>query len=275
VEGRARVRSFLLGGPSDRPPLIPFATEFTARLAQVEPDELFSDPHLLTQAYLESRAVCRFECVVLTVPADALARVTLGIPVATEPRLSVVQEGVRRLRTLLGEGAGLAVALPGPGTLATSLGRLPGEKDLEEVTAKLLEAVAYLEAPLVDVFGILETEPVVKPDAALLAEALAPVWNTARYYSAPSLFACARGGVEVGQIGASAVAVWEGAAPAELLAAGAARVGVPMVPGEALPPLLPGGFYTTRGEIPADADVALIQRSLTQTASTGEGGAAT
>jgi hypothetical protein len=140
-------------------------------------------------------------------------------------RVEVAAEAVRRLRALLGDRAALVALLPDPE----------------------LELANALDLQHVDVVAVTADEP--EPDR------LAPLWNVARYYSAATWLVCPRGSAEAARAGADAVAVWEGAGPDELLAAGARRVGVAVEPGAPPPPLPAGGFHTTAGELPADADV--------------------
>jgi hypothetical protein len=149
-----------------------------------------------------------------------------AVVVPVEPaRADVAAEAVRRLRTLLGERAALVALLPAPS----------------------LELANALDLQHVDVVAITAGE--------VEADRLAPVWNVARYFSAATWLVCPRGSADAARAGADAVAVWEGATPDELLAAGARRVGVMIEPGGARPPLPEGGFHTTAGELPADTDV--------------------
>lgn len=261
MEGRARVRNYLLGREADRAPFLPFATDFTAGLAQVASDELFSDPHLLTQSFLEVLAVCRFDAVLLNLSPQAVAGAARGEPPEQQGALAVVRESVHRLRTLVSERAGIVVVVPGPRTLAAFLGSSGAPGDLDGLGAGLLAAANFVQPQLLDGLGILETEPVPDEDAGELGTALTALWNSARYYSIPSLFVAARAGRPVGTIGAAAVAVWEGATLEELVEEGANRVGVPIAISDwsALPPLPPCGFYTTAGEIPGDADVQWVR----------------
>ena len=97
-------------------------------------------------------------------------------------------------------------------------------------------------------------------DAQPLDDALAPLWNTARHYSVASLLLAAEGGLELADTGADAVSVssaspqsWRRAVPGASAARSSPPRPAPVPP--ALPPLPPGGFYTVRGELPADTEI--------------------
>lgn len=265
MEGRERVRQFLVGGEADRPPFLPLPMELAARLAQVRPAELMEDPHLMTQSLLETVAVCDFDSVALALPRESLTDPAgAGFP-GNDLVLGVLHEAVHRLRAIWGDRVGMVVLLPGPGTWATSGDRWPSLTELEDVVARLLAALNFLQPPLLDGFGVLEEDT---PDATVddLSESLAAVWNLARYYAVPSVFVTAHGGTSAARTGADAVAVWDGVAPAELLGAGAQRVGVPlqMAGSASLPDLPEGGFFTTAGEIPATVEVERVQQLVAE-----------
>ena len=162
--------------------------------------------------------------------AQALFGLDAVVLTVERAQLAAAVEAVQRLRVLLGERAALVVLLPGP--------------ELELANAIGLQHV--------DALGVIADEAG--------PERLTPLWNVARYYAAPSLLVCPRGSTDSARGGADAVAVWAGATAEELLAAGARRVGVAIAPGGEPPPLPPGGFYTTAGELPAGTDVEWFHR---------------
>lgn len=262
MEARHRARRYLLGGDVDRPPFVAFATDLTARLAQTTPPALFADPQILTQSFMEAVAVCKLECVVLALPAEAVRTAVAGEPEA--PELAATREAIVRLRTLLGGRAALVLALPGPLELAATMGRASDNDELDDIVAALLRLIQSLHPPDLDVVAVVERE-VPAGDEDMLGSALASLWNSAHYYSMPGLLVVASGGELMARSRADAVAVWDGADPATLLTAGARRVGVPVPPSAFLPeggelPRLPaGGFFVSRGEIPAEAEVARVR----------------
>ena len=268
MNGRERVRRFLLGSEADYPPFLPFPIELSARLAQASPQELLSDPHLLTQSLLEAVAVCDLESVVLALPKAAVGPPDAsGFP-ETDSALDVVREGVYRLRSMWGDRVGITVLLPGP--LAWVDQREPAHQaslaELEDVVTRLLAATNFLQPQLLDGFGVLEEGT---PDRGMddLSEALSALWNLARYYTVPSMFVSSRGVAATAGIGANAITVWEGASPVELAQSGSGRVGVP-VPTDgppSAPPLPQGGFHTTAGEIPAHVEVEWVRRLVAET----------
>ena len=136
------------------------------------------------------------------------------VPVEREA-VAVAAEAIARLRTLLGDRAAIVALLPGP--------------ELGSANALGLQHV--------DIVAVRADEP--EP------EDLAPLWNVARYYAAPTLLVTQ--GADAA--GADAVVSLSGA-----VASGSARMGVLVEPGGPLPPLPDGGFYTT-WELPADTDV--------------------
>jgi hypothetical protein len=236
VEGRARVRDFLAGRATDRPPFLPLAIDFCARLEQTTRAELLTDPSLLTRGLLGAQELFGFDAIVIALAPDEL-----------EAR-PVVAEAVHRLRVLAADRAAVGLLLPG--------GR---EVDL-------LEEANAIGPQNLDLLGVVEPRLGGEAEAAELASALAPLWNVARYYAVPSLFAAAHGGPEAAALGSDAVSVWSGARPDELLAAGARRVGVPLRPEDAAPELPPGGFYTTAGELPAETDLDWLHAVVSEIA---------
>lgn len=220
------MRDFLAGRSAGRPPFLPFATDFAARLEQVTRTEMLADPNVLTRALLGLQWLFGLDALVLLVEVDSAP---------------VWAEAIHRLRILVGDRAALAVVLDGAGLgVANALG-------LEQV----------------DVLGVLERALLDGDGAAELADRLTPLWNVARYYAVPSVFVAARAPAAAAEVGADAVVVWEGASAAELLAAGARRAGHSLLAGEAVPPLPPGAFVTTAGELPADTDVDWFRETAT------------
>jgi hypothetical protein len=223
---------------------------------------LFADPQTLTQSLMETAVVCKLECVVLAPPAEAVRTAVAGEPEA--PELTATREAIIRLRTLLDDRAALVLALPGPFELAAAIGRASDEDELDDIVAALLRLTQSLHPPNLDVVAVVE-RAVPAGNEDLLGSALASLWNSAHYYSMPGLLVAGSGGELMARTQADAVAVWDGADPAALLSAGAPRVGVPVPPSAflpgagVLPPLPAGGFFVSRGEIPAEAEVARVR----------------
>lgn len=272
MQGRLRTRRYLSGEETDRPPFLPLATDLTSRLAQVDPLELYSEPQLLTQSFLEAAAVCRFECILLRPPQDAVAdAVGSGNPIDVEA-FAVLREGVTRLRALLQDRVAIGLLLPGPLWIGRSLEAGTSPVELERIAGILLQVAQLLEPPSLDLLGIVEEETL-PPDAlGDVVSSLTPLWNAARYYSVPSLFVAADAGPATGGDGSTASARWRGATPEDLLATGTRRVGVPVDVGSSprLPVPLPGGFWLSAGEIPADTEVQRMQE-LAAAAAEGSG----
>ena len=65
MEGRERVRKHLAGRGADRPPLIAFATDFAARLEQVEPLQLWDDAGILTRTLMGLDALFGLDAIVV------------------------------------------------------------------------------------------------------------------------------------------------------------------------------------------------------------------
>lgn len=273
MDGRRRVREFLLGGQTDRPPFVPFALDFAAGLAQATREDLLADPHLVTEAVIEVIEVCGLDSLVLWLrPADLPGLLTAADP-GDVPALAVSAEAIRRLRILLADRAAVGVGLPGPGTLLGSPAADLDDGALEAAASSVLRAAQFLQPPLLDLVGVVETEPVRAVDVPPLRAALAPLWNAVRFYSIPSLFGAAEAHPDAGAIGAAAVTVWSGSDPAELFERGAARVGLPISPEAAaiLPRRPAHAFYTTPGEIFAGTDVAWVQGLATEIAFATDG----
>ena len=262
MEARHRARRYLLGEDVDRPPFVAFATDLTARLAQTTPAALFADPQTLTQSFMETVAVCELESVLLAPPTEAVRTAVAGEPEA--PELAVTGEAIVRLRTLLEDRAALILALPGPLELAATMGGASDEDTLDEIVAALLRITQSMHPPALDIVAVVERE-VPGGDEEMLGSALASLWNSAHYYSMPGLLLAASGGELIARTRADAVAVWDGTDPATLLTAGARRVGVPvplsafLPEAEELSRLPAGGFFVSRGEIPAEAEVARVR----------------
>ena len=100
MDGRARVRGFLLGAQTDRAPVLAFASELSADLAHASVTELYADPHLLTEAFLQSLDVFGFDAIVLQPPVAAVREAMAG---SAPGPLAALHEGIRRLRMLLAD----------------------------------------------------------------------------------------------------------------------------------------------------------------------------
>lgn len=259
MEGRERVRQHLAGRAADRAPLIAFATEFAAHLEQVDQRGMWEDPGVLTRTLMALEALFGLDAIVVDVPVAALAR----------DRLPPVADSLARLRTLLADRAALVLALPGPMTCAAVAGRDPSPETLEDLGAEILGAFKALGPEHADCLAAVELVPVAIDDAQPLDDALAPIWNTARYYTAASMLVAADGPIELGGTAADALAAWAGASPHELAARGARHVGVPVdlssasVDSPDLPELPAGGFYTTRGELATDTEIEAFRHLVT------------
>ena len=292
MDARTRVRQFLARGTADRAPFLVMATEYTARLAQCGVGELLADPGLFVRSYTESVAVLGLEAVLIEVPAPlasgtievpaASASGTIEVPAASASGLiqvpaplapggdpaasgfAVLRENLHRLRATLRDQIAIVALLPGPLTLATSLG-VPATPDaMDDLVTELISLQEYLGPAQFDALALLERLPVADPDVPALADAASAFWNVARYYSLPSLLIAARGTPRLPETGPTAVAAWSGVTAAELLAGGAVAAGQPPPPVPAPPP--PATFYLTAGEIPPGSPVDAV-RSLVQSVS--------
>jgi hypothetical protein len=252
MDGRERVRRQFTRGGADRPPLIVFATEFAARLEQVDPDALWQDANLLTRTLLGLHSLFGLDALVIDVPPAALQR----------DSLEIVDDAIGRLH-VTAQGVALVLALPGP--LTRGGGHVePGNAALEELGEELVEAARRLGAERTDCLAVVERAAIGSADVEPLEETLTPVWNTARYYATSSLLVAAQGVPELGDTGADAVAVWAGASPEALAEQGARRVGWPVDSGdpETMPQLPDGGFYISRGDLAPDADIDSLHRLI-------------
>ena len=275
MDARTRVRQFLARGTADRPPFLVMATEYTAWLAQCDPAELLADPGLFVRSYSESVAVLGLEAVLIEVP-PALASGLIEVPPALAsggPAASgraALRENLHRLRSTLRDQIAIVTLLPGPLTLAASLGVPATPDSLDDLVTTLISLQEYLGPAEFDALALLERAAVADPEIPALADAASAFWNVARYYSLPSLLIAAQGTPRLAETGPTAVAAWSGVTAAELLAAGATAAGQP--PTTAQPPasvpasLPPGAFYLTPGEIPPDQPVDAV-RSLVRSVS--------
>lgn len=248
MEGRERVRSHLGRGRADRPPLILFATDFAARLEQVERSALWADVNLLTRALIGLQSLFGLDAIVLDLPPAALQG----------DQLPAASDAIGRLHTIVDDKAALVIALPGPLCRARD-----GAATLEELGDQLVRAAQELGPARADCLAIVERATVTSADAVALEDALMPIWNAARYYDVASLLVAAEGVPELGDTDADAVAVWAGASADELAERGSDHVGVPVQPGAAELPRLPeGAFYISRGELPATTDIDSLHRLI-------------
>jgi hypothetical protein len=252
MEGRERVRRHLGGGGADGPPLIIFATEFAARLEQVEPRSLWDDAHLLTSTLLRLHSLFGVDAIVIEPPPAAVQG----------DRRTTVSDAIGRLRTIAGDSVALVLALPGPVTLATAAGA-DAEPTLEELGDELVEIAHALGPQRADCLAVVERLALGVAEVEPLEDALTPLWNAARYYAVPSLLVAAQGVPELGETDADAVAVWSGASAPELAARGSRHVGVAVDPGQSeLPKAAEGDFYISRGELPATTEVESLHRLI-------------
>ena len=267
MDARTRVRQFLAHGTADRPPFLVMATQYTARLAQCDPAELLADAGLFVRSYTESVAVLGLDAILIEVP-PALASGLIEVPPALasgDPGASgraVLRENLHRLRATLRDQIAIVTLLPGPLTLAASLGVPATPDSLDDLVTALISLQEYLGPAELDALALLERVAVADPEIPALADATSAFWNVARYYSLPSLLIAAQGPPQLAAVGATAIAAWEGATAADLLAAGATAAGQP--PPSVPAPLPPGAFYLTPGEIPPDQPVDAVRSLLRQ-----------
>ena len=279
MDARMRVRQFLARGTADRAPFLVMATEYTARLAQCTAGELLADPGLFVRSFTESVTVLGLDAVLIEVPA-ALASVLIEVPaplasgpIAVSAALAsggypaasgfaVLREDLHRLRATLCERTALVALLPGPLSLAASLGVPVTPDTLDDLVTALISLQEYLGPAQFDALALLERVPVADPDVTALADAAAAFWNVARYYSLPSLLIAAQGTSRLPETGPTAVAAWSGVTAADLLAAGAVAAGQPPPPVPAPPP--PGAFYLTSDELPPDQPVDAVRSLVRQ-----------
>ncbi len=265
MDARARVREFLRGGTADRPPVLAFTLDLAARVASATRSELLADPHLLSVSVRDAVELCGFDSAVLAPRASELP----GLADRARPDevgcLAVCAEAISRLRILLGDRAAITVLLPGPLTLlgqACAGAASPAQADagrLEDAGTRLLGVAMFIGPPLLDGIGV--WEEVAATDAAVLREPLTPLWNAAGFYSMPSLFVARTAAAGAGSVGASAVAAWDGTTAEALAAAGATRVGMPILPPPApqLSAVPRNSFLMTAGEVPAEAGIGWLQ----------------
>lgn len=252
MEGRERVRRHLGRGGADRPPLILFATEFAARLEQIEPPLLWEDANLLTGTLLRLHSLFGLDAIVIEPPPAALM---------SDGR-AIASDAIGRLRMTAGDSVALVIALPGPFTQARAPGADP-EATLEDLGDELVETAHALGSDRADCIAVVERTAVSRDDAEPLEEALTPLWNAARYYAASSMLLAAEGVPELGDTSADAVAVWTGASAQDLAARGSRHVGVAVDPGQSeVPEVVEGGFYISRGELPAATEVESLHRLI-------------
>lgn len=274
MDARTRVRQFLARGTADRPPFLVMATEYTARLAQRDSAELLADPGLFVRSYTESVAVLGLEAVLIEVPpalAYGLIEVPPALASAGDPAASgraALRENLHRLRATLRDQIAIVTLLPGPLTLAASLGVPVTPDSLDDLVTALISLQEYLGPAEFDALALLERAAVADAEVPALADAASAFWNVARYYSLPSLLIAAQGTPQLAAVGATAVAAWSGVTAADLLAAGATAAGEPPAAGQppaAVPaPPPPGVFYLTPDEISPDSPVDAVRSLLRQ-----------
>jgi hypothetical protein len=257
------------------------ATEYTARLAQCTAGELLADPGLFVRSFTESVTVLGLDAVLIEVPVPLAAgpievpadptsgptAVSATLVSGRDPVASTfagLREDLHRLRATLRDQIALVALLPGPLTLAASLGVPVTPDSLDDLVTALISLQEYLGPAQFDALALLERLPVADPDVRALADAASAFWNVARYYSLPSLLIAARGTPRLPETGPTAVAAWSGVTAAELLAGGAVAAGQP--PPQVPAPLPPGVFYLTAGEIPPASPVDAV-RSLVRSVS--------
>ena len=260
MDARSRVRQFLARGAADRPPFLVMATQYTARLAQCGPADLLADPGLFVRSFTESVTVLGLEAVLIEIPAAQVLPVVAGGDPAAG--FAVLREDLHRLRATLRDQVAIVALLPGPMTLAGSLGLDATPDSMDDLTAGLISLQEYLGPPEFDALALLERAAVAAADVPALADAASAFWNVARYYSLPSLLIAAQATPQLAAVGATAVAAWAGVTAADLLGTGATAAGQP--PSSA--PLPPGGFYLSRDELPPDSPVDAV-RSLVRSVS--------
>jgi len=170
MDARSRVRQFLARGTADRPPFLAMATEYTAMLAQCTVGELLADPGLFVRSFTESVAVLGLEAVLIEVPAARALPVAVGgDPAACG--FAVLREDLHRLRATLRDQIAIVALLPGPLTLAGSLGVAATPDALDDLVAALIGLQEYLGPAELDALALLERAAVADPD-------MSPPWPT-------------------------------------------------------------------------------------------------
>jgi len=180
----------------------------------------------------------------------------------------MLRENLHRLRATLRDQIAIVALLPGPLTLAASLGVPATPDSLDDLVTALISLQEYLGPAEFDALALLERAAVADAEVPALADAASAFWNVARYYSLPSLLIAAEGTPQLAAVGATAVAAWSGVTAADLLAAGATAAGEPPAAGQppaAVPaPPPPGVFYLTPDEISPDSPVDAVRSLLRQ-----------
>ncbi len=180
-------------------PFLPFIFELSARVEQVSPEHLQSDPGLMVNALLNTRQVTGVDVVLTRVDLSfAGQKNEVNFNAAELHRHGATAaslEATRRLREIVGRQAVLACQVTGPLTLARGC---PGfqqaggafkQNVLESAQQAVLQVVKVIGETRPDLILIKEKEIVseTKDEISASAACLEPLWNTIRFYDAEPL----------------------------------------------------------------------------------------
>ncbi|OGA69295.1 MAG: hypothetical protein A3G83_04800 [Betaproteobacteria bacterium RIFCSPLOWO2_12_FULL_68_20] len=227
---RARLRAALASRATGEGAVVPLIGAHAARLEQVSEAQFRADPEMQARALRNAQALYATDAVTVGAALDTLAAAVRSLPeprpeparVLAQAAVATECEAMRRLRPVLAERAGIAIALPGAARLAARL----GAPEAEPWCAALLLAAARHYCTL-------------EPDLLIVVGAPA----------GPRLAAvCTHFGVAFVQLA-------ESPPPGVSAVPGAAWVDE--IAGKAK-----AWLYTTTSEIPADADPRAVKAAI-------------
>src|SRR5262249_56651297 len=170
------------------------------------------DPGLFVRSFQQSVAVLGLEAILIEVPAARVQPVATGGDPAS-CGLDTLREDRHGLRPPLRDQVAIVALLPGPMTLAGSLGVAATAESMDDLVAGLIAAQEYLGPAGFDALALLERAGVGGEDVAGLADAAAAFWNVARNYSLPCLLIAAHGTARPSPARPTDVAPRAGASP--------------------------------------------------------------
>lgn len=185
-DGHALLTGLLRGVPPSRPLFLPLVDDLALRVAAAPRAALTADPALWARATRQAAALVGGDALTLgfdTAPLTAVVIGAAGDPAQAETHEAALALAAAMDHALVGGGHGLAVALPGPATLALAAAGESSRAALDRVVpalGRLMEAVCRRRPQMVVLIEDAAARAV--PVDATLRRAYAPLRKIAAYY---------------------------------------------------------------------------------------------
>ncbi len=181
-------------------PFVPLAHELAAKVGQLDPRLIWTDPAAIVNSFLSVKDLCGFNALTTSInlsgwQADLLPGGDCdSIDKLTQERAVVVLDVTKRLKHMLKGSAVIGSISAGPLTLAAGVNGDTAWEDAGEkflaARDQLLQIVKSMGESRIDFFILHETSSVL-PESAVseYLEQARPLWNALRYYDVQPVLA--------------------------------------------------------------------------------------